>query len=134
MLKYLHNSAIGLLILRFTLGVLMLFHGVAKIMNPGSLDFIGGALSSFGFPSFMAYGVFIGEVIAPLMVIAGIHCRYGALLMVANMIVAILLVHSGDLFLITDHGGWRLELQGFYLFTALAIAFMGSGKYALKAD
>jgi putative oxidoreductase len=35
----------GRLILRFCVGGLMLFHGLAKIMHPGSLDFIGGMLS-----------------------------------------------------------------------------------------
>ena len=51
-----------------------------------------------------------------------------------NMLFAILLVHTGDILALTEHGGWRLELQGFYLFGALAIVFLGSGKYAIKPD
>jgi putative oxidoreductase len=130
----LHNDALGKLILRFTVGVLMLFHGIAKIMNPGTVDYIGGALAGSGMPSFLAYGVYIGEVIAPLMIILGIFCRYGAIIVVINMVFAIFLMHSGELFALTDHGGWRLELQGFYLFGALAIMFLGSGRQAIKPD
>ncbi len=134
MSELLHNDALGKLILRLTVGVLLLFHGIAKIMNPGTVDFIGGALSGSGLPSILAYGVYVGEVIAPLMLIVGVYCRYGAIIIVINMLFAILLMHSGDIFALTEHGGWRLELQGFYLFGALAIMFLGSGRQAVKPD
>lgn len=130
----LRNDAVGKLILRLTLGALMLFHGVQKILHPGSLDFIGGMLSSSGLPQFLSYGVYVGEVVAPLMIILGVHSRIGGLLIVLNMIFAIFLAHGGDLFSLTEHGGWRLELQGFYLFTAVAIVFLGSGRIAVKPD
>jgi len=134
MSELLHNDALGKLILRLTVGTLMLFHGIAKIMNPGTVDFIGGALSGSGLPSILAYGVYVGEVIAPLMLIVGVYCRYGAIIIVINMLFAIMLMHSGDIFALTEHGGWRLELQGFYLFGALAIMFLGSGRQAVKPD
>ena len=130
----LHNEALGKLILRLTVGVLLLFHGIAKITNPGTVDYIGGVLSGSGLPSVLAYGVYVGEVIAPLMIIAGVYSRYGAMIVVINMLFAVFLMHSGDLFGLTDHGGWRLELQGFYLFAALAIMFLGSGRQAIKPD
>jgi putative oxidoreductase len=43
-------------------------------------------------------------------------------------------MHSGDLFSLTEHGGWRLELQGFYLFCGLAVMLLGSGRLAVKPD
>lgn len=124
----------GKLILRSCVGLLMLFHGIAKIMHPGSLDFIGGMLSANGVPAILAYGVYIGEVVAPLMVVVGYQARIGGLLIVANMAVAILLAHSGDFFSLTEHGGWAVELQIFYLLSALAVVFLGSGKLAFKQD
>lgn len=130
----LHSHALGLLVLRLTVGCLMLFHGVAKVMHPGALDFIGGTLSNVGLPSFIAYGVYIGEVIAPLLLIAGIFSRYAAVVIIINMAFAILLAHTGDIFALTEHGGWRIELQAFYLLTALAIVHMGSGRLAIKPD
>ena len=129
-----HNDALGKLVLRLTVGILMLFHGAAKIMHPGTVDYIGGVLSNAGLPSFLAYGVYLGEVIAPLMLILGIYSRYAAMIVVVNMLFAIGLMHSGEIFLLTDQGGWRLELQGFYLFGAIAIMFLGSGSQAIKPD
>ncbi len=125
---------VGRLILRFSVGGLILFHGVAKIIHPGSLDFIGGMLSANGLPAFLAYGVYIGEVFAPLMVIVGYQSRVGGLLIVINMVLAIFLAHSGDFFSLTEHGGWAVELQVFYLLSALAVVFLGSGKLAFKQD
>ena len=124
----------GKLIVRLSVGGLMLFHGVAKIMHPGSLDFIGGMLSGYGLPAVLAYGVYIGEVVAPLMVIVGFKARVGGLIMVANMLFALLLAHTGDFFSLSEHGGWMVELQMFYLLSALAVVFLGSGSQALKPD
>ena len=91
-------------------------------------------LSSNGLPALLAYGVYIGEVVAPLMVIVGYQARVGALLIVINMVIAIFLAHSGDFFSLTEHGGWAVELQMFYLLSALAVVFLGSGKAAFKQD
>ena len=134
MVNLIHNDAMGKLVLRLTVAILMLFHGVAKITHPGSLEFIGNSLTGIGIPSAVAYGVYVGEVIAPLMVLIGFHTRLGGLIIVVNMIFAILLAHPGDIFSFTKHGGWALELQGFYLFGGLAIALLGSGKFAVKPD
>jgi putative oxidoreductase len=134
MVEILKNDAVGKLIVRLTVGILMLFHGVAKVLHPGTLDFIGGDLAGAGLPAALAYGVYVGEIIAPLMIILGIQARLGGLIVVLNMVFAILLVHSGDLFSLTEHGGWRLELQGFYLFGGLAIMFLGSGRLAVRPD
>ena len=134
MSEIINNESIGKLVLRLTLGALMLFHGVAKVLHPGSLDFISGNLASLGLPEFIAYGVYVGEIIAPLMIIFGIGARIGGLLIVINMIFAIVLSHAGDLLSLTDHGGYRLELQAFYLFCGLAVMILGSGKLAIKPD
>lgn len=71
---------------------------------------------------------------APLLIILGIYCRLGALLVVLNMVVAILLAHMGQLFSISNTGGWALELQGMFLFGALALAFMGAGRFSLAGS
>jgi putative oxidoreductase len=115
-------------------GVLILFHGVSKLIQPESLGFIRAMLEGADLPMQLAYGVYVGEVIAPLMIVLGIYCRLGGLLVVVNMLFAIWLAHSAEIFTLSDHGGWALELQGFYLFTALALIFLGSGRYAVKPD
>ncbi|WP_438951824.1 DoxX family protein [Porticoccus sp.] len=122
------------LVLRIAVGLLVLLHGIAKILNPDSLGFIGGKLAEFGIPAEIAYAIYLGEVLGPLMIVFGYFARAGALLVIGNMIAAILLVHAGELFQLTKNGGWALELQGLYLVTALVIALQGSGKYAIRPD
>ena len=129
------GDALGKLVLRLTLGLLILLHGVAKVMNPArTLDSTGGLLAAAGLPAFLAYGVFVGEVLAPIFIILGIYSRIGGLIVVINMIFAVLLVHATQLFSLTKAGGWALELQGFYLLTGVALFFLGSGKIAVKPD
>ncbi|WP_417454888.1 DoxX family protein [Kiloniella sp.] len=129
-----HNTSLGLFLLRLGLGGMMILHGIHKLGNPGSIQFIGGKLASLGLPEFMAYGVFVGEVIAPLMIIGGFYSRLGSFLVAVNMIFALVLVHSHQLMLLNNQGGWQLELQGFFLISALALLFSGSGRYAIKPD
>ena len=129
-----NNENAGKLILRLAVGLLMLFHGVAKLMHPDSLDFIRMGLSGLGLPEMLVYGVYVGEVLAPLLLIAGVFSRWGGMLVMVNMLFAIGLAHTGDLFALTDHGGYRLELQMFYLLGGLAVMFLGSGRYAMKPD
>lgn len=129
------GDALGKLVLRLTLGLLILLHGIAKVMNPArTLDSTGGLLAAAGLPTFLAYGVFVGEVLAPIFIILGIYSRIGGLIVVVNMIFAVLLAHATQLFSFTKTGGWALELQGFYLLTGLALFFLGSGKIAVKPD
>ncbi|WP_355661202.1 DoxX family protein [Halomonas salifodinae] len=134
MLRALHNDALGKLILRLSVGVLMLLHGISKLLNPGSLNWIGDLLAGYGLPSFLAYGVLIGELIAPIMAIVGWQTRVAGLLMAGNMVVAIALVHSHELFMLNQTGGWQLELQGLFLFGAAALIFLGSGRMAVRPD
>jgi len=129
------SDALGKLVLRLTLGLLILLHGISKLMNPtGTLAFMSGLLTAAGFPAYLAYGVFVGEALAPLLIILGIYSRVGGLIVVINMVFAVLLAHSAQLFTLTKNGGWALELQGFYLLTGLALFFLGSGKIAVKPD
>jgi len=120
----------GKLILRLTLGILILLHGLFKLTG-GGVGGISGMLSSHGLPGFLAYGVYIGEIVAPVLLIIGVYTRLAGLIIAINMVVAILLAHSGSLASMTNNGGWALELQGMYLFTAVAIAFMGAGRFSL---
>jgi putative oxidoreductase len=124
----------GKLIVRLSVGGLMLFHGIAKIMHPGSLGFIEGMLAGYSLPAVLAYGVYIGEVLAPLMVIVGYKTRIGGLLIAVNMLFAIVLAHTGDFFSLSEHGGWMVELQIFYLLSAVAVVFLGSGRQAINPD
>ncbi|MEZ5565416.1 MAG: DoxX family protein [Gammaproteobacteria bacterium] len=121
---------IGRLILRVALGVLILLHGIAKLR--GGIGGITGMVTAIGFPAWIAYGVYIGEVAAPLMVIAGWFSRIGAGIIAINMLFAVGLAHAYSLFELSATGGWALELQGMFFFTAVAIACLGPGRYSVN--
>ena len=120
---------LGKLVLRCAIGLLMLMHGIAKLMN--GVGGIERMVASAGLPGFLGWAVYIGEVIAPLLLILGVYTRLGGLLIVANMVVAITLAHSHQLFLLSGTGGWQLELQGLFLFGSLAVALLGAGRYSV---
>ena len=124
------NADVGKLVLRLALGIMILLHGIFKLQH--GVSGISGMLQGAGLPGFFAYGVFIGEVIAPIMVIIGYHSRIGAALIAGNMLVAIALAHLNEIFALSGTGGWAIELQGMFLFTAVALCFLGAGRYAMK--
>ncbi|MCD6040443.1 MAG: DoxX family protein [Burkholderiales bacterium] len=121
---------LGKLVLRLTVGILTLLHGLAKVS--AGVAGISGMLAGVGLPSSLAYGVYVGEILAPLIVIIGFYSRIGALVIAANMLFAIWLAHMKDVFALNQGGGWAIELQAFFLFTALAVALIGPGRYAVN--
>ena len=117
------------LLLRLTVGLLILLHGISKIQ--GGPGFILDVVEKAGLPDPFGYLVYVGEVLAPLLVIVGFWTRIAALVIAINMIVAILLVHTGQLLQLSPEGGWALELQGLYLAVPIAIALLGAGRYSV---
>ena len=120
----------GKLVLRLTLGILVLLHGITKLM--GGAAGIVGMVEGMGLPGFLGYGVLLGEVVGPILLIVGFHARIGAALIAINLLVAIALAHMGQLAQLNEQGGWALELQGMFLFTAVALALMGPGRYSVN--
>jgi putative oxidoreductase len=123
---------IGLFILRLSVGGLMLFHGIAKLTN--GIDMMKPMLAANGLPDWLIYGLYIAEVLAPVMIIIGFWTRLAALAVVFDMIMAIVLVHSQHLFTLHPGGGWAIEIEAFYLLTALALYFTGAGKYRVAGS
>jgi putative oxidoreductase len=122
------NIDTGLLVLRLSIGVLMLFHGIAKVIH--GLSGIKGLIAGNGLPAFLAYGVYIGEILIPLLIIVGYRTRLASVIFIINMLFALFLVHNNDIFSLSKTGGWAVELIALYLFGALALFFTGAGKYA----
>ncbi len=120
------------LLLRVVLGVVVLLHGVYKLQNPMAMDFVAGAFSSVGLPAALAYLIYIGEVVAPIMLIVGYQTKIAASLVAITMVVAILLVHSGQIFTLSEMGGgWAIELQAMILAAAVTVFGLGGGKHVL---
>ncbi|HJW57130.1 MAG TPA: DoxX family protein [Burkholderiaceae bacterium] len=119
----------GKLILRATLAAMILFHGVSKVL--GGVGFITEMVTKVGMPPALGYLVYIGEVIAPLLVLFGVWTRLAALVIAINMVVAVLLVHTTQFFTLSQTGGWALELQAMFLAAALTVALLGAGRYSV---
>ncbi|WP_146446030.1 DoxX family protein [Botrimarina colliarenosi] len=132
MFKIPYGDDLAKLLLRLMAGGLMLFHGVSKLT--GGIDGIAGMLTAKGLPEAMAYGVYVGEVLAPLLLVVGLFTRLSAAVFAFNMVVAVGLAHAGELLSVGEHGGWAVELQAFYLFTALAIVLAGPGAFSIDGQ
>ncbi|QUG75749.1 DoxX family membrane protein [Erwinia sp. E602] len=122
----------GKLLLRVSLGALLLFHGFFKMQH--GVGWIARLLEGQGLPGFIAYGAYIGEVLAPAMIVLGLLTRPAALVIAINLVVATLLAKSGVFWDRTAVGAWALEVEALYLFGALAVMFLGAGRYTLVRD
>lgn len=119
----------GKLILRFLVGSMMLFHGMFKLIH-GS-EGIAAALQAKGLPSFISWGVPLGEVVAPILLLLGFATRGASLLIAFTMVMSVYLVLGTNAFALTTTGGPGGELNFFYFFSSLAIFFLGSGKISV---
>lgn len=124
------QADLGKLVLRLALGILILLHGIAKLK--GGLAGIVGMVEAAGLPGFLGYGVLVGEVLAPVLVLIGAYARIGGVLIAINMLVAIALAHVGQLGQLNEQGGWALELQGMFLTGAITVALLGPGAYGIN--
>lgn len=121
---------LGKLVLRCSLGLMMLPHGISKLTN--GVAGIAATLAAKGIPEFVAWGVIIGEVVASIFMILGYRTRIAAVVFAGNMLVATMLVHSNDLFSFGKSGAWKVELPMLYLFGAITVFLIGGGHYSLS--
>ncbi len=84
-----------------------------------------------GLPAFFVYGTIVGELIAPIFMILGYRTRLAALVVAFNMLMSIIVAHRDIAFKLNDFGGWMIELNAFYLLTAVAVFIFGAGSYSL---
>ena len=118
--NYFHHPKAAMVLLRVSLALLMLLHGWAKIRyGIGSIE---AKIAALGAPGFLAYGVYMGEVVAPLLLLVGLWVVPAALVIAANMVVAFVLVHTHQILMLNNSGGWALELQALYFVSALVVA------------
>ncbi|PKP11297.1 MAG: DoxX family protein [Bacteroidetes bacterium HGW-Bacteroidetes-4] len=121
-----HSESVSwaLLLLRLTVGGLMLTHGYGKLLmlfSEGPIQFpdpigIGTSLS-------LILTVF-AEVFCSLFLIFGLASRAAAIPLLITMWVAALIVHAPDAFS-------RKELPLLYSAVYIAILLIGSGKYSI---
>ena len=120
----------GKLLLRLAIGGLLIFHGIFKMRN--GIGWMSGMLAGLGLPAFVGYGVYVGEVIAPLFVLLGKWTRIAGLVLAFNMFSAIMIAQRSKIPVLSRAGGWAIELEMLFLLGGIAIFLLGSGRYALS--
>lgn len=122
---------IAKLILRAALGIMMLFHGVDKIIH--GINGVKHLVASTGLPEFLAYGVYVGEVVVPVLILLGAFARAASIVLALNMVFAIFLAYGNSFFVLGKHGAPLFELPLLYLVMSVLVFMLGSGKYALNS-
>ncbi len=121
-------TANGTALLRVTLGVAAISHGLLKVFVftlPGAAAFF----ESLGLPGFLAYVTALVEIIGGLALAAGFQTRLVSLAMIPILLGAFW-AHSGNGWVFSNAGGgWEYPL--FWAFTLAAQAMLGSGAYAI---
>lgn len=120
----------GAALLRISLGVLALAHGLLKILvftPAGTVGFF----QSLGLPAFLAYATITIEVAGGLALILGAYTRYVAVAMIPILIGSIVFGHwdAGWLFS-NEGGGW--EFPAFWTAALVVQVLLGDGALALR--
>lgn len=117
------------LVLRLILGAMFLAHGLTKLLvfTPAGT---AGFFQSVGFPGFLAYPVIAFEIAAGVLLVLGVYARWVAGLAAVQLLVASTVHFANGWSFTNTNGGW--EYPVFLAFTALALALLGDGAWALK--
>ena len=126
------NKNVAILLFRISIPFTMLIYGIDNITN--GTGFIGSLLDAYNLPSFLVYGVFIGEIIAPIMLLLGYRSRLAGLLFAFNCLLAILMAQIQYFFTLNQFGGWTLDLLFIYLVAGIAFFYSGAGKHAISTS
>ena len=124
-----HNEDIAKLLLRVSVGVLILFHGIHKVIY--GVSGIKSMLSNSGLPELLAYGVYVGELVAPIFIILGLYARVASLVLGFNMFIAIFLAY-GFSFSLSKYGGLSIESPLLFLIMSILIFLLGSGRFSVN--
>ena len=120
----------GKLLLRIVLGGVLLFHGFFKLTH--GIGWIKSALVASSLPDFLAYGVYLGEIVAPVVIVAGFRTRVAAFVTAVDMAMAIYLALRPRIFAINEMAGsWAIETEALLLISSLALFFMGGGRFGV---
>jgi len=116
------------LLLRTSMGVLFIAHGLTKLLvfTPAGT---AGYFVSLGLPAWLAYLVIAAELAGGLLLIAGLRVREVALALLPILLGASILAHGGNGWMFANEGGgW--EFPAFWAVTLVVQAMLGAGAYA----
>jgi putative oxidoreductase len=120
--------SIGLLLLRLTIGVMMIHHGQEKLADPQQFADTYVASLHLPFPLFFAYAAGFSELIGSWLLILGLLTPLGALAITGTMTVA-----AYQHILTAGLNIYVLELVVLYLGGSLALLLLGPGTISFDA-
>ncbi len=119
----------GALVLRLTLGISFIAHGLLKMLvftPAGTAHFF----ESIGLPGLLGYAVMIFELAGGIALVIGFYARYVALIAVPDLLGAIYFVHAANGWGFSNPGGgW--EYPAFWAAALLVKFLLGDGAYAV---
>jgi putative oxidoreductase len=120
----------GVLPLRLVIGLVFVVHGAQKLFVFG-LAGTAGFLGSLGvpLPQVAAAGLIAVEIVGGLALIAGAWTRLAAVLLAADMLMAIVSIHARGGFFVPDGVEFVLTLLG----GCLALVGLGAGPWSVDA-
>jgi putative oxidoreductase len=122
------HSEYAAFLLRLSLGVMLLAHGLLKLLVftlPGAVQFF----QSVGFPGWLAHVTVVLEIGGGLVMLVGYQTRLVALGLVPLMLGA-LSVHAGNGWVFSSpNGGW--EYPAFLTVALIVQSLLGPGAFAL---
>jgi putative oxidoreductase len=128
-MRYLDRlQPLALLVMRLSLGVIMVVHGYHKVF--GGLHHHAQVVAGLGLPAWLGYVSSFTELLGGLLLLAGLFTRAAAFAVCIDLVVAIWKVHfHNGLIGSPDHPGYEFALSVAAL--AFALIFFGGGPIAI---
>lgn len=124
-------SAYGVTLLRVSLGVMYLAHGVLLKLLTFGLAGTAGYFETIGLPGWLAYVTFAAEAVGGVLLVLGIQARWVALALTPALLGAIIWAHGGNGWVFTaPGGGWEYPL--YLIVLSLAQFVLGDGAFAVS--
>lgn len=128
MSMYTNSTEVGALLLRVTLGIVLVSHSLLKVIvftMPGTVKFF----ESLGLPSVFAYITVAVELAAGLLLIAGYRTRIAALAVLPILLGATWVHLPNGWVFNAPNGGWEYPM--FLSVAVIVQALLGDGAFAL---
>lgn len=129
-IKVFQNDDLGKFLLRIAVAIIMIFYGIFRFKN--NLGVFHELIVSLGMPSFFEYTTYLRDFFVPLMLITGVRVRLASLFVIVTMSFAVFSQNYSETIVLNEVNLISIDLQVFYIIVALAILFLGAGKYAIK--
>ena len=125
----LRTAAYGAFVLRVTLGVAALSHGLTKLLvftPAGTVGFFG----SLGYPAWLAWAVMLIEILGGVALLVGCYARIVALVQIPILLGAVMVHLPNGWMFAAPNGGWEYPL--FWAAALLTLVLVGPGAFAMR--